>query len=46
MAHGGGETAELPNVGEQMMQIFFGNRLIDRNKGKKEAGKKKKDRTR
>jgi prephenate dehydrogenase len=30
----GGEAPELPNVGEQMMQILFGNRIIDRNKKK------------
>lgn len=28
----GGEPAELPNVGEQVMQILFGNRIIDRHK--------------
>lgn len=32
----GGEAPDLPNVGEQVMQMFFGNRIIDRNKKKKE----------
>ena len=36
----GGEPAELPNVGEQVMQVLFGNRIIDRNKRKKEVKKK------
>ena len=31
----GGEPAELPNVGEQVMQMLFGNRIIDRTKRKK-----------
>lgn len=34
----GGEAPDLPNVGEQVMQMFFGNRIIDRNKKKKEKG--------
>ncbi len=34
----GGEPAELPNVGEQVMQMLFGNRIIDR--AKKKPGKK------
>ncbi len=32
----GGEPPELPNVGEQVMQMLFGNRIIDRNKKKPE----------
>lgn len=28
----GGDQGELPNVGEQMMQMLFGNRILDRNK--------------
>ncbi len=32
----GGEPAELPNVGEQVMQMLFGNRIIDRTKKKSE----------
>jgi hypothetical protein len=36
----GGAPADLPNLGEQMMQIFFGNRIIDRNKRKKDEGKR------
>ncbi len=32
----GGEAPDLPNVGEQIMQMFFGNRIIDRNKKKKQ----------
>jgi len=34
----GGEPVELPNVGEQLMQMFFGSRIADRNKRKKEKG--------
>ncbi len=34
----GGEAPDLPNVGEQIMQMFFGNRIIDRNKKKKDKG--------
>ena len=34
----GGEAPDLPNVGEQIMQMFFGNRIIDRAKKKKEKG--------
>ena len=37
----GGEPTDMPNVGEQVMQMFFGNRLIDRVK-KKEKEKEKK----
>ncbi len=38
----GGESADLPNVGEQMMQMFFGESLINRAKAKK--GKEEKSR--
>jgi prephenate dehydrogenase len=34
----GGTAQELPNVGEQVMQMFFGSRIADRMKGKKEKG--------
>ncbi len=34
----GGEAPDLPNVGEQVMQMFFGSRIADRNKKKKEKG--------
>ena len=36
----GGETAEMPNVGEQVMQMFFGSRVADRMA--KRPGKKEK----
>ena len=35
----GGESPELPQVGEQLMQIFFGSRIADRTKRKKEERK-------
>ncbi len=41
--HEGGNPAEIPNVGEQIMQIFFGSRIMDRNKKKKEAVKGRKE---
>ena len=31
----GGDSMELPELGEQIMQTLFGNRIIDRNKKKK-----------
>ncbi len=31
----GGDTLELPELGEQILQSLFGNRIIDRNKKKK-----------
>jgi prephenate dehydrogenase len=31
----GGDTLELPELGEQILQTLFGNRIIDRNKKKK-----------
>ncbi len=34
----GGSPQDLPNVGEQVMQMFFGSRIADRMKGKKEKG--------
>ena len=34
----GGEPVDLPNVGEQLMQVLFGSRIADRNKRKKEKG--------
>ena len=35
----GGESTDLPNVGEQMMQMFFGESLVNRAKKKKEGSK-------
>ncbi len=35
----GGEPADLPNVGEQMMQMFFGSRIADRMKGREKQKK-------
>ncbi|HTP00539.1 MAG TPA: prephenate dehydrogenase/arogenate dehydrogenase family protein [Anaerolineales bacterium] len=34
----GGEPADLPNVGDQLMNALFGNRLADRMKKNKEKG--------
>ena len=31
----GGDAMELPELGEQILQTLFGNRVIDRNKKKK-----------
>jgi prephenate dehydrogenase len=31
----GGDALELPELGEQILQTLFGNRIIDRNKNKK-----------
>lgn len=33
----GGNTVDLPNVGDQIMQMFFGSRIFDRSRKKKEA---------
>lgn len=33
----GGEPAELPELGEQIMRAMFGGRIVDRNKPKKKA---------
>lgn len=37
----GGESADLPNVGEQMMQMFFGESLFNRVKKGKDKSKEK-----